>query len=268
MNTAEQIVHSTPNQPEKPPVGPIDYFLTLVFGISFLILLVVMDLFQRAAFYFVSEKALHRVDRTLNWLILTLLQITGARFSSLNPFVFPNTESHILISNHQSMFDICMLHELVWQHTPRFISKQELGKWIPGISFNLRSGGHPLIDRASGAEAVNEINKFGKRLNDENFAAIIFPEGTRARDGVLKKFKPGGLLSLLKNAPKARVVIVAIDGSWRFQTYNCWPIPQDSQVRMEVLEILERGDFGSEQELISRAEALIEAKLTEWRNLS
>ena len=256
--------HLTPLSPLKPDVGFFDYFLTVVFGVCFFLLLVVWDIVQRIAFYSFGEKALHRVDRTLNSLILRFLGITGANFKTTNPFVFPNTDSYIVVSNHQSMFDICMIHELVWQHTPRFISKKELGKWIPGISFNLRSGGHPLINRSSGAEAVAEINKFSRRLGSENFAAIIFPEGTRARDGVLKKFKPSGFLSLLRNAPNAKVIVVAIDGSWRFQTCNCWPVPRNSAVKIEVVEVLERGELPPE-EIISKAEGLIDAKLKSWR---
>jgi len=251
--------------PMQPEVGLIDYALTVLFGVSFFILLVIWDLVQRVSFFCVGENALHRVDRTLNWLILCFLKITKASFKTVNPFVFPNTESYILVSNHQSMFDICMLHELVWQHTPRFISKKELGKWIPGISFNLRAGNQPLIDRSNAAEALSVIDSFGKRLDSENFSAIIFPEGTRARDGVLKRFKASGLITLLKNAPNAKVIVVAIDGSWRFQTYNCWPIPKGTDVRIQVLDLIERKQSLSPEEIISLCEKQIAEKLTSWR---
>ncbi len=252
--------------PKRPPVGLIDYVITIAFGVSFFLLLCVWDIVQRISFYCFGESALHRVDRTLNWLILTLLRITGARFESINPFVFPNTDSYILVSNHQSMFDICMLHELVWQHTPRFISKKELGKWIPGISFNLRAGGQPLIDRSSAADALSVIDSFGKRLDTESFSAIIFPEGTRARDGVLKRFKSSGLLTLLKNAPNAKVIVVAIDGSWRFQTYNCWPVPKATNVKMEVIDLIDRSTNLSPEEIISLCENQIGEKLNSWRS--
>lgn len=252
--------------PVKPKVGLIDYATTLLFGVLFFALLCVWDLVQRVAFYCFGQAALHRVDRTLNWLILSLLRITGARFESINPFVFPNTESYILVSNHQSMFDICMLHELVWQHTPRFISKKELGRWIPGISFNLRAGGQPLIDRSNAAEALEVINSFGKKLDIESFSAIIFPEGTRARDGVLKRFKSSGLLSLLRNAPNAKVIVVAIDGSWRFQTYNCWPIPKAAVIKMEVLDLIDRSSNISPEEIVSTCYEQIEGRLNFWRS--
>jgi 1-acyl-sn-glycerol-3-phosphate acyltransferase len=252
-------------KPEQPSVGFTDYFFTILFGVSFLILLICWDLVQRTAFYLCGEKALHRVDRTLNWLILTLLKLTGASFNTVNPFVFSNEHSYILVSNHQSMFDISMLHEVVWNHTPRFIAKKELGKWIPGISFNLRAGGQLLIDRSNAKEALQAIDKFAERLEAENFAAVIFPEGTRARNGVLKKFKPSGLMTLLKNAPNAKVIVATVDGSWRFQTFNCWPIPMGSKVQIEVIDVIERKPDLTPEEIISRSESLISGKLSALR---
>jgi len=251
--------------PEKPAVGAIDYLLTVVFFFSFLVLLLCWDLVQRISYFVFGEQALHRVDRTLNWLILQLLRITGARVRYSNPFVFPNTDSYILITNHQSMFDICLVHELVWQHTPRFIAKKELGKWIPGISFNLRAGGHPLIDRSRANQALGEIMQLGGRLDRERFAAVIFPEGTRARNGALKKFRPSGLTALFRAAPRAKIIVAAIEGSWRFQTFNCWPIPKGTSIQLSVLDLFEQSRFESGEEIIRYSEALIAGKLSEWR---
>jgi len=251
--------------PERPRVGLLDYILTLLFGVLFFVLLVSWDLVQRCSFYVFGEKALHRVARTLNWLILSLLRITGARYQYVNPFVFSSLESFIVVSNHQSMFDICLVHEPFWRLTPRFISKVELGRWIPGISFNLRSGGHPLIDRSSSSQALAEIIRLGRRLHEEHFATVIFPEGTRARDGVLKKFKTSGVNALLRKAPNAKVAVVAIDGSWRFQTYNLWPIPRNSKVQIEVVDVLNQSDFESSEKIIETAEQLIAERLKQWR---
>jgi 1-acyl-sn-glycerol-3-phosphate acyltransferase len=251
--------------PEKPKKRVQDFFLTGIFALLFFGLLLVWDVVQRVSFYGFGERALHRVDRTLNYLILTFLKVTGAKYKTVNPFVFSNTNSYIVVSNHQSMFDICLIHELFWHLTPRFISKQELGRWIPGISFNLRAGGHPLIDRSSGSKALAEILRLGQRLDRENSAAIIFPEGTRARDGVIKRFKPSGLLALLRKAPNAKVVIVAIDGSWRFQTFNLWPIPSDNEVRVEVVDVLSQSEFETPELVVEQCEAVIYKKLAGWR---
>lgn len=251
--------------PERPKVELSDYVLTVIFGVLFFVLMVIWDLVQRLSFYLFGERALHRVDRTLNWLILSLLKITGTSYDIKNPYVFPNTDSYIVIANHQSMFDISLLHEFVWQHTPRFISKQELGNWIPGISFNLRAGGHPLIDRSSGSQAIQQIKDLGERLSREHFAAMIFPEGTRARDGIFKKFRPSGLAALLQAAPQAKIILVALDGSWRFQTYRCWPIPKNTKVRAEVLELFSQSEYSSPEEIVAHCETRLRQVLAGWR---
>jgi 1-acyl-sn-glycerol-3-phosphate acyltransferase len=252
--------------PKRPDVGIMDYLQTVLFCLLFFLLLIIWDVVQRVSYYIFGERALHRIDRTLNWLILALLRVTtGSSYRIVNPFVFSNEESYIVVSNHQSMFDISLIHELVWHLNPRFISKRELGKWIPGISFNLRAGGHPLIDRSSPSHALLEIIRVGKRMSRENFATVIFPEGTRARDGVLKRFKSSGLLALLRKAPKAKVVVVAVDGSWLFQTFNLWPIPGKSPVHLEVIEVLDQEEFESPEAVIKRCEKLIGERLCELR---
>ena len=45
------------------------------------------------------------------------------------------------------------------QFHPKFISKKELGKGIPSVSFNLRHGGSALIDRKNPMQAVEAIRK-------------------------------------------------------------------------------------------------------------
>jgi 1-acyl-sn-glycerol-3-phosphate acyltransferase len=41
----------------------------------------------------------------------------------------------------------------------KFVSKKELGKGIPSVSYNLRHGGSALIDRKDPKQAIPEIKK-------------------------------------------------------------------------------------------------------------
>ena len=69
--------------------------------------------------------------------------------------------------------------------------------------------------------------------------AAIFPEGTRARDGKMKQFRPSGFLTLLKTMPSAVIQPVAIRGNWRILRYNFCPIPFGTTIEMEFLELVE-----------------------------
>ncbi len=82
---------------------------------------------------------------------------------------------------------------------------------------------------------MRAIQKFGKQVEEHRYAACIFPEGTRARDGVMKEFNPAGLVVLMRAAPSATIVPVAIDGSWELMRYRMWPVPFGVRVRCTVL---------------------------------
>src|SRR6516165_8148604 len=74
-------------------------------------------------------------------------------------------------------------------------------RWIPSVSYNLRRGGHVLIDRSDAPAALEAIRALGRRVRNGGVSAMIFPEGTRARVGDLGPFKTAGTLALLEEAP-------------------------------------------------------------------
>jgi 1-acyl-sn-glycerol-3-phosphate acyltransferase len=83
---------------------------------------------------------------------------------------------------------------------------------------------------------MRAIQKFGKQVEEHRYAACIFPEGTRAREGVMKEFNPAGLIMLMRAAPSAIIVPVAIDGSWELMRYRMRPVPFGVRVKFTVLE--------------------------------
>lgn len=141
----------------------------------------------------------------------------------------------VFVSNHQSMYDIPLLIWHLREYHPKFIAKRELGRWIPSISFALRNMGSVLIDRGDQARAISAIETFACTVREERWSAVIFPEGTRARDGVMKNFKSAGLGALIKNMPDAEIVPIAIDGSWELVRYNLFPVPFGRLVSLTVL---------------------------------
>src|SRR5690606_40331004 len=83
----------------------------------------------------------------------------------------------ILVSNHQSMLDISPLEFYLSDFHPKFISKIELGKGIPSVSYNLQKGGSVLIDRKDPRQALPEIKKLAQYIEKHKRSAVIFPEG-------------------------------------------------------------------------------------------
>lgn len=131
----------------------------------------------------------------------------------------------IIVANHQSTYDIPPLIWYLRACHPKFISKKELGKSLPSISYNLKNGGSVLIDRKNKIEALESIKIFARTVRKNNWSVVIFAEGTRSRDGAPKPFQKGGLLTLFKEIPEAQIIPVSIGNSWKLSRYNYFPFP-------------------------------------------
>lgn len=166
----------------------------------------------------------------------------------------------IFIANHQSMFDI---PGIIWywrQHTPLFVSKKELAKGIPAISYNLRVGKAALIDRTDRKAALFEIAKLAKHIHASNYSAVIFPEGTRSKTGKLKDFQVGGVAILLKKCPDALVVPIAIKNTGLFNPQGIFPLTSFSSMSFTSLNPIEPKAFEIE-ELLANVKRQIETEL-------
>jgi len=242
----------------------ISWLATLVFLPVFGAVMVVFDVLQRVAHLF-GTRPQEYVAGVVQWVLVKTWGICGTRLTvERAPEIEPWT-SYIIVSNHQSMFDIVILGSLFFSNFPKYISKRELGRWIPTVSYNLRVGGHVLIDRGDSAQALVGIRDLGLRVREGRCSAMIFPEGTRARAGELGRFKPAGTLALLEEAPDTPVVPVAIDESWRLLRYNYLPIPFGTRVRVRLGAPISRRPDEDAGQLLARVHDEIAVTLERWR---
>ncbi len=216
----------------------LSYPLSVLFYIFFGGTLVVFHPIQWCALRLFGPGAHRKSVNAMNLCILGCLLILGVRISYRNKQKLPKNKEKIIVSNHQSMFDIPMIIWFMRAHKTKFISKIELGKGIPSISFNLRHGGNALIDRKNPKQSIPELSRFGKFIAKNKFAAVIFPEGTRSRNGAPKKFAPTGLKMLFKNAPEALVVPVTINNSWKLVRFGNFPMGVGIHLTLDVHEPL------------------------------
>ena len=176
------------------------YPLTVLYFIFFGIVLLVFHPIQWVCLNLFGYNAHKKSVCILNLLLLRCTHVLGTRYTFTNPFKIPKDRPLIIVSNHQSMNDIPPIIWYMRAHHPKFVSKIELGKGIPSVSYNLRHGGSVLIDRKDAKQALMEISKLGRYIEKYNRSAVIFPEGTRSRNGHPKKFQTTGLKILMKQA--------------------------------------------------------------------
>nr|WP_299343494.1 lysophospholipid acyltransferase family protein [Allomuricauda sp.] len=221
----------------------ISYLLTIIFFICFGLTLVVFHPIQWICLKLFGYDIHKRSVTILNWFIMRCTNILGTRYKFENPFEIPIDRPLIIVTNHQSMYDIPPLIWYMRRHHPKFVSKIELGKGIPSVSFNLRHGGSALIDRKDPKQAVEQLSKLGNYIEVHHRSAVIFPEGTRSRDGHPKKFRTTGLKVLMENAPSALLVPISINNSWKILRYGKFPMGLGSYIQYKVHQPMEnRGD--------------------------
>lgn len=209
---------------------PLSALYYLIFGLT----LVIFHPIQWVALRVFGYTA-HKI--TVDWLQFWLMAgtfVLGTRYSIRRADSLPQNRPLIIVSNHQSLYDIPPLIWYFRKHHVKFISKKELGKGIPSVSFNLRHGGSVLIDRKNPTQAVSAIKEFGKYIGDNNRAAVIFPEGTRSRNGVPKAFQSKGLITLFQEIPTAVVVPVTINNSWKMLRYGKFPMGLGNHLRYTI----------------------------------
>ena len=230
------------------------FFLTLLIG----------DVFLRVARLFGErpmEWTVGIVQRVLIWTFLP----SGTRVTVDRSEQVEAGKGYLIVANHQSLFDVPLFGGVLISNYPKYVAKRELGKWIPTISFNLRRGGNVLIDRSKKGESMSAIREFGQTVQRRGVSAVVFPEGSRSRDGRLKPFKPGGTIALMESADQLPVVPAVIDGSWKLLRHKLMPIPFGTRVRIRFLDPIARRPGEDPAELLERVRAEIDGVLTTWR---
>ena len=127
--------------------------------------------------------AAHGCARAWSWLILVT---TGVRVHASGVGRVEPGRSYVFVSNHQSIYDFPILITSI-PFQLRILAKASLGAF-PVLGWHLRYTGHLLVDRARAGRAT--LNRVGAMIR-RGHSLIVFPEGTRSRDGRVGPFKRG-----------------------------------------------------------------------------
>lgn len=237
----------------------LSYLLTPLHYIAFTFFLLLFHPLQWTAFRVFGYKAHKFVVDILNFCLVSTYYLLGNTVSFKNQFNLPQNQPIIFIANHQSLYDIAPLIWFLRKYQAKFISKVELAKGIPSISYNLKHGGGANINRKDPRQAIAEMSKLGTRMKSNNWSAVIFPEGTRSKDGVIKDFHIGGVATLLKKCPEALLVPIVIRNSWKMVRFGTFPLGTFLNLEFEVLEPIKPEQ--SAEILVEKAETVIKEAL-------
>jgi len=236
------------------------YVLSPIFYLLFGIIITVFHPIQWLCLKLGGYPAHMRGVEALNLCLLCTYYVLGNTVTFTNRQKLPVGRPLLFVVNHQSMYDIPPLIFFLRKHQGKFISKIELAKGIPSISFNLRHGGAANIDRKDPKQSIAEILKLANNMKTKSWSAFIFPEGTRAKTGMIKPFNVGGIATILKKVPQVLVVPIAINNSWKMVRYGFFPLNTFTRMSWEVLEPIEPQGRNAE-DVVAEAEAKIREKI-------
>jgi 1-acyl-sn-glycerol-3-phosphate acyltransferase len=129
------------------------------------------------------------IEKMIRWWSRMWLMASGTKLEIGGQENVDPGRSYIVVANHQSTLDI-MVCFLAIPLPIRYLAKKELFR-IPLLAQAMRAVGIIEVDRAARSAVHNSVNRQAKDLIAHNRSLIIYPEGTRPRDGVLRPFKKG-----------------------------------------------------------------------------
>src|SRR5476651_1014088 len=151
----------------------LGYFLTPIATGVFLLILIIFQPIQWVCLRFFGYSAHKRSVDILNLFLLRSVYLLGNTVTFINKQNLPPGRPIIFLANHQGLLDIPPLIWYLRKYHAKFISKIELTKGIPSISYNLKYGGGANIDRNDPRQSIGEIVKLANSMKDKKWSSVI-----------------------------------------------------------------------------------------------
>ena len=171
--------------------------------------LITLVLATAAIVTFIADRSGDAVLRLARVWSRAILAAAGVKLTvNVHTRLDPKTP-YVFMANHASASDIFSLFVAV-PFPVRMIAKKQLGR-IPFFGWAMHAGRFIFIDRQNPIAARRSIEEAARRIHSGQ-SVLLFPEGTRTRDGTMGPFKKGGFhLAIAAGVP---IVPVAIRGAY------------------------------------------------------
>jgi len=153
---------------------------------------------------------------------------------------------YVLVANHQSFGDIFVLYGLRKQF--KWVAKSSVFM-VPFLGWMMWMADYVAIRRGSAASRARMMSTCLAHLR-RGMPVLMFPEGTRSRDGEIQEFRRGAFaLAVEAGVP---VVPIVIDGSLRALPSGTWIFKQDGvlDVRLQVLDAVDPAEVGGDESVL------------------
>ena len=171
-------------------------------------------------------------------------------------------KTYIMVCNHQSILDIPVIFRVFSPF--KWVAKASLFK-IPIIGWNMWLNRSIKIERSSVKSQRKMLNRCAENIKNGS-SVMIFPEGTRSRNGELRTFKEGAFLVALQE--KTDIIPMALDGSYKaFPEKSIIPVSK-LKINLRILPPIEYETFKdmSVRQLTEHIRSVIAVELARMRS--
>jgi 1-acyl-sn-glycerol-3-phosphate acyltransferase len=148
--------------------------------------------------------------------------------------------AYVMVANHQSLLDILVLFRLRVHF--KWVSKIENFR-VPCIGWNMSLNRYIKLRRGD-RQSVEQMMVACEKTLAEGSSVMMFPEGTRSLDGLLRPFKPGAFV-LAQNA-RAPLLPIVIDGSAKALPKRGYVLQGRHEIRIRVLDEIPYASFADQ----------------------
>lgn len=192
------------------------------------------------------------------WIANAGVRAAGVRIEATGFENIPQGRPCIFMCNHVSNLDPPVVLPILPGQTSVFLKKELMS--IPILGYAMRLGKFIPVERGGRRDAAQASVAAATDALRSGLNILVFPEGTRSKDGRLSTFKKGPFFLAMETM--APVVPVAISGTELMMRKGSAAI-LPGVVRVKMLPVIEPGEFGNREELLRAVRARIAEALPE-----
>ena len=201
-----------------------------------------------------------RIDVLWNlslWAARTGSRLAGIRVRAVGREHLEPGRAYLFMANHTSNLDPPIITPLLGRRIA-IIAKQELFK-IPLFGYAMRKANFVALNRADRRSAVESVGN-AVHVLQSGLGMMVFPEGTRSRDGRLLPFKKGPFhLAMEAGVPVVPITVVGAHEAWPKGTMKL----RAGEVVVYFHRPIDPRRFASREELMAAVRSAINRALPE-----
>jgi 1-acyl-sn-glycerol-3-phosphate acyltransferase len=230
---------------------------TIFLGLVYLVLLLFLALLLPFCWLFGTREPLLAIAK---WAMDLGLKVLGIRVEVSGREAIDTGSRYVFMANHLSFIDGPLLYRLIPQFV-RVILKKSIFR-IPVLGPGMRYVGFVPVDRKGVRGGRQSIDAAARLMRERGYSYLIFPEGTRSRNGRIQAFRRGGFfLAIEAGAP---IVPISVAGTFELMPKGSM-FARSGPVRVRFHPPISSRDYGpaSMGELMDTVKAAIESGLGE-----